>query len=297
MVDRATEMMVFVQAAKAGSFAAAGLALGLSAQVVGKHITSLESRLGVKLLTRTTRRQSLTEAGEAYYERAKVALAEFAAAEDVANDFAATPRGRLRISAPVSFGSLRLMKVVCDYLAANPGVQVDLSLTDRVVDLVHEGFEAAVRIGNLPDSGLIAKRLAPNRLRPFASPKYLEAKGAPKVPADLISHHCLMLTYPSRPPMRDWIFERNGTVEKVRIDGRLRVDGCSALVKAAVEGLGIVLIPEFNVETELASGRLVRLLPEWEGSSREMHIIFAPDHHLTPKLRGFIDVLVEAFAP
>jgi DNA-binding transcriptional LysR family regulator len=140
MVDRATEMMAFVQAAEAGSFAAAGLALGLSAQVVGKHIASLESRLGVKLLTRTTRRQSLTEAGEAYYERAKVALAEFAAAEDVANDFAATPRGRLRISAPVSFGSLRLMKMVCDYLAANPGIQVDLSLTDRVVDLVHEGL-------------------------------------------------------------------------------------------------------------------------------------------------------------
>jgi DNA-binding transcriptional LysR family regulator len=144
---------------------------------------------------------------------------------------------------------------------------------------------------------MITRRLSPNRLRPFASPKYLAAKGEPKAPADLISHHCLMLTYPSRPPMKDWIFERNGTVEKVRIDGRLRVDGCSALVKAAIEGLGIVLVPEFNVETELASGRLVRLLPEWEGSSREMHIVFAPDQHLTPKLRGFIDALVEAFAP
>ena len=191
MMDRLAAMAAFVKAADAGSFAAAAGPLGLSPQMVAKHVAFLEHRLGARLLNRTTRRQSLTEVGREYRERCRIVLAEATAADALAEEAMATPRGRLRISAPVTFGAHGLVPLVIRYLRDHPDVEVDLTLTDRFVDLVEEGYEAVFRIGPLADSSLMARALAPYRLIACASPAYLRARGTPLVPPDLVDHECL----------------------------------------------------------------------------------------------------------
>ncbi|MBV8070821.1 MAG: LysR family transcriptional regulator [Acidobacteriaceae bacterium] len=297
MPDRLTEMAVFVKAAETGSFAAASSKLGMSAQVVGKHISSLEERLGAKLITRTTRRQSLTELGAVFYERCKAILAEAQAAEDLASGLTARPRGRIRVTAPVNFGTLNLMGLVCRYMAKQPEVQIEVQLDDRVVDLVSEHVELAIRIGPLSDSTFIAKPLVGHSLIPFASPKYLDAHGSPEQPSDLLSHTCLGYTYVSRPPMKEWVFSKGSQIETVQVNGRLQTNNCEALREAALHGCGIVLLPEYSARNHIDSGGLVRVLPEWDGPSRPMHILFAPDRLMTPKLRSFVDAVVDEFGP
>ncbi|HTH76903.1 MAG TPA: LysR substrate-binding domain-containing protein, partial [Trinickia sp.] len=203
-MDRLTSMAIFAKAAEAGSFAAAGAALGMSSQLVGKHVRALEARYGMQLINRTTRRQSLTEAGRAFYEGCKAVLAEAQAVEALTANLQAVPRGTLRVNAPVSFGAYRLAPALARYLADHPEVQVELTLSDRVVDLVDEGYDAVIRIAPLPDSRMIARPLAPYRLIVCASPAYLAVRGTPRRPEDLADHECLGFAYWGRPPEPEW---------------------------------------------------------------------------------------------
>lgn len=254
MVDRLTSMEAFVAAAESGSYARAATRLGLSPQMVAKHVAALEQRLGARLLNRTTRRQSLTELGSAYLERCKHILGEAQAADSLAQIMNATPRGKLRISAPVTFGSYSLMPFVTGFLREHPEVEIDLHLTDRYIDLVEEGYEAAFRIGPLADSSLTARPLAPYRLIACAAPAYLAARGTPRVPADLEQHECLGYVYWSRPADHQWQFRRAGQVHEVQVRSRLQVNESRALLSAAVDGFGIVLGPADFLEPARAAG-------------------------------------------
>jgi DNA-binding transcriptional LysR family regulator len=294
-MDRLTSMEVFVKAADSGSFAAAASALGLSSQMVGKHVRALEARLGARLLNRTTRRQSLTELGAAFYERCKLVLAEAAAADALAADLRAIPRGRLRVNAPVNFGTYRLVPMLVRYLRQYPEVTVDLTVSDRIVDLVEEGYEAVIRISPLADSTLIARSLVPYRLVACASPAYLAERGTPVVPADLARHECLGFAYWARPPADEWQFTGADGAHSVRVGSRLAINNGQALRAAALEGFGIILLSHELLDDDLATGRLVRILPGYEPPSRPMHILFAPDRKPTPKLRSFIDFVVATF--
>jgi len=294
-MDRLTSMTVFAKAVETASFSAAGEALRMSSQLVGKHVQTLEQHLGVRLINRTTRRQHLTEAGFAFYERVKIILAEVEAAEGVAAISGSTPRGRLRINAPVSFGVHALSKRLPEYLAAYPDVSVDMSLSNRFVDLIDEGFDVAFRVGELSDSGLIARTLAPYRLRLCAAPSYIAQHPEIKHPSDLAQHECLGFSYTEL--RTRWVFEGPDGLISVAVSGKLMVDSGEALLMAASAGMGVLLQPCELVRAELASGRLVELLPDYPVPTRPFHLVHAPDRRMTPKLRSFIDFALAAFGP
>ncbi|WP_456021024.1 LysR family transcriptional regulator [Pseudomonas protegens] len=295
-MDRLTSMAAFVMAAEAGSYASAAQRLDMSAQMVAKHVAALEQRLGARLLNRTTRRQSLTELGQAYYERCKHIVSEASAADSLAQVMNDTPRGKLRVSAPVSFGSYSLMPFVTAFLREYPEVEIDLHLTDRAVDLVEEGFEVAFRIGPLATASLTARPLAAYRLIVCAAPRYLAEYGTPQVPADLQQHECLGYAYWSRPADHEWSFFNGGEVEHVPVSSRLHVNESKALLSAAIDGFGIVLGPADFLQPALRRGELVRLLEGFEAPSRQMHLLYTAHRQKTAKVRQFIDAAVRHFA-
>ncbi|GJD50877.1 HTH-type transcriptional regulator DmlR [Methylobacterium crusticola] len=294
-MDRLASMAAFVRAADLGSFTAAAGTLGISAQMVGKHVGFLEERLGAQLLRRTTRRQSLTDVGRAYYARARAVLSEAEAAEALVHDLSTTPRGRLRVNAPVTFGACRLAPLVTRYLAAYPEVEVELTLTDRYVDLVDEGYDAVIRLGPLKDTGLAARALGPHRLVACAAPAYLAAHGAPRVPEDLAAHACLSYVNWSGLPYAEWRFARDGRVHAVAVRSRFQVNDGRALLAAALDGHGVILQPEAVVAADLDAGRLVPVLPGYAAPSRPLYLLFPARRPQTPTLRAFIDCVVEAF--
>jgi DNA-binding transcriptional LysR family regulator len=293
IVDRLTSMAVFVRVVELGGFATAAKEADISATMVAKHVNALETRLGARLLNRTTRRQSLTEVGKLYYDRCKALLADVDAAESSVSALRATPRGTLRITAPVSFGTRRLAPAFAEFLRLYPEVNVDLSLSDRVADLIDEGFEAAIRIGNLGDSRLVARRLQPYRSLLCASPDYIRRQGQPKTPQDLAAHDCLGFSYSG---LRGrWRLFR-GTEEKtVNFTPRLLVNNGEALRQAALAGLGILSQPEILLADDVSEKRLVRVLPTWSLPARPMHVVYVADRQATPKLQCFIDFVVKQF--
>lgn len=295
MMDRLTSMAAFVTAAESGSYARAAERLGLSPQMVAKHVAALELRLGARLLNRTTRRQSLTELGSAYYERCKHILNETQAADSLAQVMNDLPRGKLRISAPVTFGVCSLMPFVTGFLREHPQVEIDLQLTDRFVDLVEEGVEVAFRIGPLVTSGMTARPLAPYRLLACASPQYLVERGVPQVPADLQHHECLGYAYWSRPADREWVFQQGPRIERVPVSSRLHVNESNALLSAALDGFGIVLGSDALLEPALRSGALIQVLADYEAPSRPMHLLYTANRQRTAKLRRFVEAAVERF--
>lgn len=294
-MDRLTSMAVFIKVADCGSFAAAAGALGISAQMVGKHITFLEQRLGTRLLNRTTRRQSLTAIGQVFYQRCKSVLAEADAAENVALQLSAAPRGQLRINAPVTFGAYALTPLINRYLQDYPEVSVDLTLNDRFVDLIDEGYEAVIRLGELQDTGLIARELMPYQLIACAAPAYLEKHGTPRIPAELTRHECLLYRYWSPVAIDEWQFTHAGETLRVRVNSRLHINDSSALLTAALNAGGILLAAESIVRPWLASGHLLPILADYQAPARAMHILFAASAPPTPKLRSFIDYVVAEF--
>ncbi|RYC29695.1 LysR family transcriptional regulator [Lichenibacterium minor] len=294
-MDRLTSMAVFVKAVDLGSFTAAAAALGCSSQMVGKHVGYLEVRLGAQLLRRTTRRQSLTEVGSAFYERCRVILAETEAAEALMQDLTATPRGRLRVSAPVNFGACTVAPLVGDFLRTFPGVELELSLTDRFVDVVDEGFDAVFRLGPLGDSSLNARELGRHGQVACASPAYLATHGAPSNPDELASHACLGYVNWSGLPYSEWRFSRLGAVHSVKIRSRFQVNDGRVLRAAARRGEGIILQPEAVVADDLRAGRLVQVLADYEGPSRPIYLLFPTRRLKPPKLRAFVDHVVNAF--
>lgn len=296
MLDRLTSMAVFVQAVRKGSFAAAADTLGMSPQMVAKHVTALERHLATRLLNRTTRKQSLTEFGHVYLERCQTVLADVNAADALAGEIQARPQGRLRVNAPLTFGRHGLMPLVTRFLQDHPDVDVELTLSDRLVNPVEEGFEAIVRIGPLDGNlAMVARPLHRYRLVACASPAYLAAHGTPVEPDDLAGHECVGFTPWPAERNRHWHFTRNGHLSMAAVTSRLRLNEWGAMHCAARDGFGIVLGYEQAVAEDLASGRLVRVLPDFDGPSRPMHLLYAADRRMTPKLRGFVERVIGAF--
>ena len=292
-MDRFAEFNAFVRTVDRGSQAAAARELGVTPAMVGRYIRALEDRLGARLLNRTTTTQSLTEAGAAFHARATAVLEQLEAAEEAVADRQAAPRGVLRVSAPMVFGVRYLAASLAGFGALYPAVRVELTLNDRVVDLVEEGYDLAVRIGRLADSSLIARRLAVCRVALCAAPSYLARAGHPASPRDLRRHNCLLYAYAANAAV--WRFSKEGTEAQVEVDGDLMANNGDALRAAAIEGAGIILQPTFIVGDALRDGRLVRLLPEWRIPDLTVHAVYPSTRHLAPKVRGFIDFLVTRF--
>jgi DNA-binding transcriptional LysR family regulator len=276
-----------------GSFSAAGEALQMSSQLVGRHVQSIEQRLGVRLLNRTTRRQSLTDFGQAFYERAKNILSEVEIAESMAAETRAAPFGRIRVNAPVSFGMHALSPRLPEYLREHPKVQLELTLSNRTVDVVDGGFDVVFRIGELPDSSLSARPLAPYRLVLCAAPGYLQGRSAIKHPLDLQQHECLGFSHTEL--RTHWTFEGPDGPISVPVRSQLMADHGEVLCDAALAGLGVILQPLELVQHHIGSGQLQPLLPDYRVPTRPMHLLFATDRKLTPKIRSFLDFAIAAF--
>lgn len=292
-MDRFDSMAVFVATVDKGSLSAAAEAFGMSAPMAGKHIRHLEERLGARLLTRTTRRQSLTEIGQAYLEQCRQILEQVRAAESCTQALRASPRGKLRINAPVTFGSLMLAPALTHFLDQNPEVQVELTLNDRVVDLVEERVDVAIRIGVLADSGLVARPLKPYGVVICAAPQYLQRHGTPRHPEDLVDHQCLGFTHWSR--RGGWTLGRTDTPPRGWPVSRLQSNNGLALRMAALEGFGIVMQSSAMLAGDLAAGRLVELLSEHLPPPLPMHLIYPKDRQPVPKLSRFVEFVLAQF--
>ncbi len=295
-MDKLRSMEILVAVVDQGSFTAAAETFRISPVMVGKHIRQLEERLGTRLLARTTRRQSLTEIGRQYVEQCRQILAQIAAAETGAEAMRATPRGKLKITAPVSFGSECIAPLMADYLAAYPDVSLELNLNDRMADLVEEGFDAAIRIGALEDSGMVARPLRPYAMVICASPAYLARHGTPRTPDDLARHECVDFLQWSR-HMRWRLSGREARHDGVTPESRFRSNNGQALRMAALHGFGIVMQAEILLAGDIAAGRLVPLLADYVPAPRLMHLLYPRDRQPTPKLTTFIDFLLERYGP
>jgi DNA-binding transcriptional LysR family regulator len=294
-LDRFIGMAVFAKVVESASFAAAARHFGMSPAMVSKHVQALEERLGARLLNRTTRRVGATEVGQDYYERARHILAELEEAEGAAADLQTIPRGRLRVTAPVSFGTHQLAPAIADYLAAYPDVSIDLSLDDPYVDLLERRFDVALRLGQLPDSSLIARKLYSLKTVLCASPAYLEKNGTPQKPSDLAAHNCLIYTYAA--PQNVWNFvDQSGKEEGVRVTGRFQATGGDALRALALKDAGIILMLDYVVVDDLKAGRLIRLLPDYATPETPVHAVYPHSRFLSAKTRTFIDFLASRCA-
>jgi len=291
-MDSLGEMQVFVRVVHAGSFSAAARDLGLSPSAVSKQIGRLEDRLGARLINRTTRQLSLTEVGGAFYARAERILTDVAEAEQAVSHLHGAPRGLLRISAPISFGRLHVAPLLASFLAKNPEVTIDLSVNDRFIDLVEEGIDLAVRVGDLADSTLIARRLSSNRRLVCAAPSYIEKHGMPRHPGDLARHNCLTYTY--RAQRRLWTFTgAGGMAESVTVGGDIETNFVEVLHAAVVEGHGVALLPLWLIGEDFCAGRVVELLPQWRVPDSAIHAVYPHSRHLSPKVRAFVDHLAD----
>ncbi|MFJ4192648.1 LysR family transcriptional regulator [Pseudomonas sp. NPDC089534] len=294
-MDRLTLMATFVRSVELGSFSAVADELRLSPQLVGKQVKMLEQHLGVSLLNRTTRKQSLTDFGRTFYERAKLILADVDAAEEMAAVTRGVPSGRLRINAPVTFGVSTLSPRLLEYMVRYPQVSVDLTLSNELVDLVEGGYDAVFRIGELADSGMKALPLKPYRMVLCAAPAYLARRPAINTPQDLQAHECLAFAYSDgRSHFR---LEGPEGVVDVPIKSRLTINQGDPLLAAAVAGLGVVMLPLELVRDALRAGTLVSVLAQYKVPVSPMNLLYAPDRRLTPKLQSFMDFVRAAFGP
>lgn len=275
-----------------GSYARAADRLGMSRAMASRHVSDLEAELGTKLLNRTTRQLSLTEAGQRLNAAAITIFELLTATEEEIHASTARPRGTLRVSAPMSFGVLHLARIVSGFLKTYPDIHMELHLDDRVVNIVEEGYDVAIRISTLADSTLVAKRLGPSRMVICASRQYLEAHGEPRNPADLQAHNCLVYEYFSRHDT--WSFQSNGAREDVRVTGSLRGNNGNVLLQAAADGLGIALCPTFIAWEAIQSGQVEPILCDWSAIGRDFYAVMPPGRNNVLKVRAFIDYLASA---
>ncbi|TSE13451.1 LysR family transcriptional regulator [Mesorhizobium intechi] len=288
-------MAVFVKAVDLGSFAAAAVALDLSGPMVGKHVRSLEERLGVRLINRTTRRQSLTDFGRAYYERCRIVLAEAESADALAADQFSEPRGRLRVTMPAHFGRHCVTPVLLKLARHYPMLELDLSLSDRFADLAEDGFDLAIRTGDLDDkAGIIARRVARQGMVVCASPAYLGLHGEPRRIEDLADHQAIVYRRLGQ-VVQPWLFAREGqAAQEIIPSGRLRLDDLDAIADAAAEGMGLAWLPWWLVRERIEAGGLVALLPDRPHYLYDCHALWLRTPHLPLKVRLVIDALAAA---
>lgn len=284
-------VLVLVRVARAGSFRGAAKQLGMPKTSVSRKVAELESHLGVQLLNRTTRTLTLTDTGAAFVEQAEEAVARLETAERAVSDLQREPQGRLRLSATVSVGQSLLAPLLPEFLQAYPAVEVVLHLTDRHVDLVTERVDVALRVGPLADSSLVASRVASSRVRLFASPRYLQAHGTPRKPADLAKHNCLLFTRTGTAVRAAWPLGSSKRARDVSVSGRLVADDWVVLREAAIRGLGIARLPEIHASEAARSGALVPILDEFAPPPTILHLVHVGGHHLPPRVRAFIEFM------
>jgi DNA-binding transcriptional LysR family regulator len=293
-MDRALEMLVFCTVVEKSSFVGACEPLEMSKAAISRYVSGLEERLGARLLHRTTRRLALTEEGRQFYHQAKEVLAMMDAAEEAVSSAAPEPTGVLRVNAPVSFGITHLGPIWADFMQAYPKVELDISLNDRLVDLVEEGFDAAVRIARMENSSLIGRRLASTRMRLCASPAYLERHPPVLTLADLTHHG--VVAYTNFASGNDWLFEGPDGPESVRTRSVVRCNNGDTCRSIALAGGGISLQPSFMVAKDLHAGTLLEILPDYRSIELGVYVVYPSRTHLPPKVRVLVHFLGERFA-
>jgi DNA-binding transcriptional LysR family regulator len=294
-MDKFHTIEAFARVVEAGSFAGAAKRLGVSVSSVSRLVADLEAHLAVRLLNRTTRRISLTEAGRAFHERSVQLLADLEEAEASASAGAVVPRGTLRLSCAVTFGTEHVAPAIAGFMRKYPTVKVEIELSDRIVDLVDEGFDAAVRIGAVRGQNLVARRVGSTRLVCCASRAYLREHGEPRTPEDLAKHACLLYQYA---PQRDtWPFtDKDGGERRVRVSGPAYANNGAFLTALACDGIGIAYEPDFIVGADLRAGRLQPILRAYTGAVGAISVVYASRRHLSAKVRAFSDFLAQHFA-
>ena len=293
-MDRLTSLGIFVAAVEEGSFAAAARRFGLSAAMAGKHVSALEAELNARLLHRTTRRLSLTDTGQTYYERCKRILEAFDEARREASDSQGTARGVLRVAAPVTFGAMHLGDVVAHYMEDHPHVNVEVLLGDRYVDLIDAGVDVAIRIGRIEDPRLVTRRLAPCRMVVCASPAYLKRHGTPRKPDDLM--RAQRLAFSEAVSAGDWtLHDRKNRTHVIDGPCRMTANNTQMLLASAIAGAGIVYGPTFVFGAHIRRGELVALLPAYRAADLTIQAVYPSARRIPLKVRRFVDYLAETF--
>lgn len=291
-MDQLSAMRSFRNVVEAGGFSAAARRLGLSKAAVSKQIAELEAHFGTALLHRTTRRLNATDAGRRYYDHCVRLLEELEEVETELRHAQAEPTGRLRISAPINFGNRLLGPVACELARRFPKLEMQFDLSDRFIDLIDEGFDAALRIRtNLPDSSLMARRLCGITRSVVAAPAYLKRKGAPKTPEELKEHDCLIYTLSTSP--RDWRFQSGNKSATVRVNGAIQSNNGQFLLSPLLAGMGIACLPDFTVGEQVTKGKLRRILAEYPVENHDLYVVYPSNRHQSPKLRAFIEVATQ----
>jgi len=288
-MDRLGNFAVFVQVAETRSFVATGRILGISASAVGKSISRLEQSLGARLFHRSTRSVALTVEGEMFLERCRRILAEFDSAEQELAQASAAPRGRLRVSLPMV--SPLMLPVLAQFMVAYPDIELDLDFSDRLVDVIDEGFDAVIRTGEPSDSRLSARRLGMFRLLLVASPAYLAQRGTPRVPTDLLEHACLHYRFPSSGKLETWVLRREDGEAELQLPVAMICNNIETRVCFALRGLGIAYLPDFAIREELAAGTLQPVLQEYVLHTNVFHVLWPGSRHPSPKVRALVDYL------
>ncbi|ADO42923.1 LysR family transcriptional regulator [Ketogulonicigenium vulgare] len=292
-LERIHLIAAFVAVAEAMSFARASEIVNVSASTLSRKVARLEDMLGTRLLERTTRRVVFTDLGAIYFRHCREVLDRLKEADDVIASYHSEPQGLLRVSFPVAFGRLALPGIIADFIATYPKVKVEANYTDRFVDLLDEGYNAVVRIGSLPDSSLVARKIGTNRKQLVASPEYIARYGRPQNPAELAAHHCLCFSRYVRGGTT-WQFKRGEQIDTVHVSGDFRSDSSEAIYEAACHGAGIGIIANYICGEAVERGDLVPLLPEWTvWPETSFYVCYASNKHLLPKTRAFSDFLVQ----
>lgn len=291
-MDRLYQMRLYTRVVETGSFSAVARELGTIQPTISKQLTSLEEHLGVRLLNRTTRQLSPTEAGRKYYERCKRILDEVSDLEGSLSDLQTRPTGMLRVHAAVAFGQLYILPVMFKFRRLYPGLAIDLMLSDRYVDVIQEGVDVAIRFGELRDSQLVARRIGGSTRVCVASPAYLRARGTPKSPGELFSHNCITYNYLFS---NEWEFYTGKGPTTVRVGGDFRANSALTIRAAALEGIGIAHMPTMFVQEDIDKGRLVRVLEDYGPPAVDVHAIYPSARFLSGKVRLFLDFVSEEF--
>ncbi|MBI6138928.1 HTH-type transcriptional regulator DmlR [compost metagenome] len=293
-MNKLESMSVFVRVVERGSFSAVAEEMRLSGTMVGLHIKALEKHLGIRLLNRTTRRQSLTDFGSVYYQSCRRILADIEDTESVALALHQSPRGRLKVACPVSFGVHALSPITARFLTTWPEMTLDLVLSDKTMDMAEEGIDVMIKVGELEHvNSLVARPLAAYRSVICASPAYLERAGTPVHPEALIEHRCLGFAHPLAGS--EWSLQLGGKLIKVPVNIVMAVNNGEALRSAALNGLGILMQPEVLLAEDLRQGRLIPLLPEYQPLAKPVHILTFADRQQLPKVRLYVDFLLQHF--
>lgn len=289
------KVAVFLRVVESQSFTAAAIALGVPKSTVSRSVAQLEEALGVRLLQRTTRKLSLTDAGVTYYERSSRALADLAEASAAVSDMQGTPRGTVRVTAPVDLGLGVLGEIIVRFVRRYPGIRVDLDLSARTVDLVAEGFDLALRAGRLGDSSLVARKIGAIAARLYATPVYLRRRGTPRSVADLASHDCVL--FRPRSEKVEWQLAGPSGVESVEVTGAIAANDLSFVQKMVLDGMGIGLVPWFLCARELERKQLVHVLPDYASPGGSLNLVYPSSRHLPQRVALFRDFVIECMTP